>query len=280
MQIASFRTDGSDTYGVVRQENVIEASETFREQYPDLRAVLAADALAALAADSGGKQHALADIEYLPSIPSPDKVICVGTNYRPHVAEMGVEVPDYPLLFVRFAGSQTGHRQPLIRPAASTKYDFEGELAVVVGRPARHVRRDTAHEYIAGYCCFMDGTARDWQAHTTQYTPGKNFHQSGAMGPHLVTCDEIPDPTQLRLETRINGEMMQTGGLDELIFDIPALLEYCSTFTELLPGDVIATGTPGGVGVARNPPLWLTPGDRVTVEVKGVGRLENVVQGD
>ena len=280
MQIASFRVDGRSTYGIVQQDSVTEASRTFREQYPDLRAVLTADALLALGADSGGKPYALVDIEYLPTIPHPDKIICVGTNYRPHVVEMGAEVPDYPLLFVRFAGSQTGHRQPLVHPAASTQYDFEGELAVVIGRPTRHIGRGSAYDCIAGYCCFMDGTARDWQTHTTQYTPGKNFHQSGAMGPHLVTCDEVPDPTDLRLETRINGEVRQSGRLDELIFDIPALLEYCSTFTELLPGDVIATGTPGGVGVARNPPLWLTPGDRVTVDVEGVGRLENVVHAD
>lgn len=278
MRVASFKKNGRETYGVVRGESVREASNALREQYPDLRAVLTADALAALAADEVGTESALAEIEYLPLIPNPDKVLCVGINYRPHVEEMGRQMPDYPMLFVRFACSQAGQGQPIVRPAATERYDFEGELGVVVGRRARHVSRDSAFDHIAGYCCFMDGTARDWQNHTSQFTPGKNFYQSGAMGPHLVTRDEIGDPASLRLETRVNGEVMQAGGLDELIFDIPALIEYCSTFTELLPGDVIATGTPGGVGAARNPPVWLRAGDRVTVDIGAVGRLENDVR--
>jgi len=278
VRVASYRIGDRETYGVLNGQTVKEASEPFRRRFPDLRSVLAADALALLEADSGGAASALTDIDYLPVIPNPDKVICVGVNYLPHIQEWRGEAPDHPLLFVRFAGSQVGHRQPLVCPAASTMYDFEGELAIVIGRPARHVKRDSAYNYVAGYCCFMDGTVRDWQDHTSQFTPGKNFHKSGAMGPHLVTRDEIDDPTGLRLETRVNGEIMQTGGLDELIFDIPALIEYCSTFTELLPGDVIATGTPGGVGAARNPPRWLASGDRVSVEIDSVGRLENVVR--
>ena len=280
MKIASFETDGRRTYGVVKGDAIVEASSGFRKRHPDLRAVLAADALAELAGDADGESIDVASIDYLPTIPNPDKVICVGINYRPHLEEMGRTQPDHPLIFVRFAGSQTGHEQPIVRSRATEQFDFEGELGVVIGRAARHVSRDAAFEYIAGYTCFMDGTARDWQKHTTQFTPGKNFHLSGAMGPALVSRDEVPDVTALTLQTRVNGVVMQEGRLSELIFDIPTLIEYLSTFTELLPGDVIATGTPGGVGAARTPPVWLADGDEVAVDIAGIGVLVNQVRAD
>ena len=230
--------------------------------------------------DANGESIDVASIDYLPTIPNPDKVICVGVNYRPHLEEMGHTPPDHPVIFVRFAGSQAGHGQPIVSSRATERYDFEGELGVVIGRPARYVNRDAAFDYIAGYTCFMDGTARDWQKHTTQFTPGKNFHRSGAMGPNLVSRDEVPDVTNLALQTRINGVVMQEGRLNELIFDIPYLIEYLSTFTELLPGDVIATGTPGGVGAARTPPVWLADGDEVAVDISGIGVLVNQVRAD
>lgn len=280
MQIASFRKDNESTYGVVAGDKVIAVSGSFKARFPDLRAVLAGDALGELAADTGGGAVAIAETEFLPTIPNPDKVLCVGINYRPHVEEMGRQIPERPMIFVRFAGGQVGHGQPVLRPRVSERFDYEGELAVVIGRRARHVARADAWDVIAGYSCFMDGTVRDWQNHTSQFTPGKNFHRSGSMGPFLVTRDEVPDVTALKLETSVNGEVMQRGALDELIFDIPALIEYCSTFTELLPGDVIATGTPGGVGAARTPPVWLKDGDRVTVAIGGVGRLENPVRDE
>jgi len=277
VQIASFKLADRMSFGFVSGDNIIEASEGFRRQFPTLRAVLAGDALGQLESDGGGAAFPVADVEFLPTIPNPDKVLCVGINYRPHVEEMGRAMPERPMIFVRFAGSQVGHGQAVLQPAASEQYDFEGELAVVIGRRARHVDRAAAEDVIAGYCCFMDGTARDWQNHTSQFTPGKNFHRSGSMGPYLVTPDAVADVSRLRLETRVNDELMQSGCLDELIFDIPALVEYCSTFTELLPGDVIATGTPGGVGAARSPQVWLKTGDRVSVNIEGIGYLENVV---
>ena len=280
MKFASFEADGRRTFGVVRDDSLIEASEAFRARYADLRAVLAADALSDLAAESGGQAFDAFSVEYLPTIPNPDKVICVGVNYRPHLEEMGREPPDHPVIFVRFAGSQTGHGQPIIRPRASSQYDFEGELGVVIGRAARDVSRDAALDYVAGYTCFMDGTARDWQKHSTQFTPGKNFHHSGSMGPYLVSRDEVPDVTSLALQTRVNGAVMQEAHVSELIFDIPFLIEYLSTFTELLPGDVIATGTPGGVGAARTPAVWLDDGDEVAVDIAGIGVLVNPVRGD
>ncbi len=280
MKFASFVADGRRTYGVVNGDAIVEASTEFREQHPDLRAVLTAGALADLATETGGQAVDASSVEYLPTIPNPDKVICIGINYRPHLEEMGHSPPDHPVIFVRFAGSQTGHQQPIVRSRATERFDFEGELGVVIGRPARHVSRDAAFDYIAGFTCFMDGTARDWQKHSSQFTPGKNFQQSGAMGPALVTTDEVPDVTALTLQTRVNGVVMQEGRLSELIFDIPTLIEYLSTFTELLPGDVIATGTPGGVGAARTPPVWLADGDEVAVDIAGIGVLVNQVRAD
>lgn len=279
MRVASFVIAGRQTYGVVSSESVTEASAAFRERFPDLRSVLGKGALDELASDSGGNALSESDINYLPTIPNPDKVICVGANYRPHLEEMGHDLPKHPLIFVRFAGSQTGHRQTLLRPQASKRYDFEGELAVIVGKRAWQVPRASAYDCIAGYSCFMDGTARDWQRHSSQFTPGKNFQSSGSLGPFLVTCNEVPDPAKLTLQTRLNGEVMQQGQLSELIFDIPYLIEYLSTFAELLPGDVIATGTPGGVGAGRKPPIWLQPDDQIIVDIPGVGTLSNAVGG-
>jgi len=280
MKIASFESGGRRTYGLVQGGTVTEAGSAWRERYPDLRSVLDDDALAHLADECTGPALELEDTNVLPVIPDPDKILCIGVNYRPHVEEMGRDVPEKPVVFVRFAGSLVGNRQPVIRPAVSEQYDYEGELAVVIGRPARHVRRADAWNHIAGYTCFMDGSVRDWQRHTMQFTPGKNFHRSGSTGPYLVTRDEVPDPSALVLETRVNGALRQSGSLAELIFDIPFLIEYCSTFAELLPGDIIATGTPGGVGAARKPPVWLKNGDRVAVEIGGIGRLENTVRDE
>ena len=207
------------------------------------------------------------------------KILCVGVNYRPHIEEMGREVPDHPVVFVRFPESLVRDGEAIIRPSVSEQFDFEGELAVVIGREAHRVARDEALECVAGYCCFMDGSVRDWQRHTMQFTPGKNFDRSGAIGP-MVSASEIPDPTILELTTRVNGEVMQQGRVADLVFDIPALIEYCSTFTTLQPGDIIATGTPGGVGAARKPPVWLQDGDLVEVEISHIGVLTNPVRDE
>jgi 2-keto-4-pentenoate hydratase/2-oxohepta-3-ene-1,7-dioic acid hydratase in catechol pathway len=210
---------------------------------------------------------------------STPKILCVGVNYRPHIEEMGRDIPDYPVVFTRFASSLVGPGEPVIRPLASEQFDFEGELAIVIGKPARHVSRGDALDYVAGYCCFLDGSVRDWQRHTGQFTAGKNFDRSGAIGP-MVPAADVPDHTALELTTRVNGEVMQRGRVGDLVFDIPQLIEYCSTFTELRPGDVIATGTPGGVGAARTPPVWLRDGDLVEVEISGIGVLRNPVRDE
>lgn len=277
MQLVSFEHDGQPCYGIADGDRVREASFEFRQRYPDLRAVIAARAEIELSGNVGGANHIASDVRFVPVIPNPDKILCVGVNYRPHIEEMGRRVPDYPVVFVRFPNSMVGHNEPILRPGASEQFDFEGELAVVIGKRARHVSRETALDYVAGYCCFLDGSVRDWQRHTSQFTPGKNFDESGAMGPCIATADEIPDPSVLKLTTSVNGEVMQLGQVSDLVFDIPTLIEYCSTFAQLLPGDVIATGTPGGVGAARTPPAWLTPGDTVEVEIPGVGLLRSPV---
>ena len=207
------------------------------------------------------------------------KILCIGVNYRPHIEEMGREVPKYPVVFVRFASSLVGDGEPIIRPQVSEQFDFEGELALIIGKSARHVSREDAFRHIAGYCCFLDGSVRDWQRHTGQFTAGKNFERSGAIGP-MVPAADIEDPAKLELTTRVNGEVMQKGKVADLVFDIPALVEYCSTFAELSPGDVIATGTPGGVGAARTPPVWLRDGDLVEVEIPGLGVLSNPVRDE
>ena len=277
MKLVSFEWDGKSGYGIVIDEKVHAATDRFGARYSDLRSVIAAGAIRELAGHVVDTGQAVDEVSLLPPVPNPEKILCVGVNYRPHIEEMGREIPDHPVIFVRFPRSIVGHQAPILRPRVSSQYDFEGELAVVIGQRARYVRRENALDVVAGYTCFMDGSVRDWQRHTMQFTPGKNFDNSGAMGPCIVSSDEIPDPTRLQLTTRVNGEIMQRGRLAELVFGIPDLIEYCSTFSELTPGDIIATGTPGGVGAARTPPVWLTEGDRVEVEIDAIGVLASPV---
>lgn len=278
MRFASYRIQGQPAYGLVQEGSLLRPTEDFCARFPDLRSVLKAGALAeAKQAAQNGVQHSFDAVAFDPVIPEPGKILCVGANYLSHMKEMGRVVPDYPWLFVRFSDSQVGHEQPMIRPAASEKYDFEGELAVIIGREGRHIASEDALNYVAGYSCFNDGTLRDFQEHGSQFTPGKNFYHSGSFGPWLVTVDEIPDPTQLTLETRLNGQSMQTAPISDLRFGIGELIEYCSTFSLLQPGDVISTGTTGGVGFARKPPVWMQPGDVIEVEISGIGVLRNPI---
>lgn len=217
------------------------------------------------------------DVRLLPPLTPGARILCVGVNYDLHRQEMGREVPEHPVIFVRFASSLVGHREALWAPRSSSRFDYEGELAVIVGRGGRHISRERALEHVAGYACFNDGSVRDWQRHTHQFTPGKNFDRSGAFGPHLVTAEEVPDPQALRLTTRVNGELVQDARTSAMTYPVAELIRYASAFMTLEPGDVIATGTPAGVGDKRTPPLYLGPGDRVVVEIEGVGRLENEV---
>jgi 2-keto-4-pentenoate hydratase/2-oxohepta-3-ene-1,7-dioic acid hydratase in catechol pathway len=279
MKLASFQYAGTQSYGVVDGADVIDLAPIASRIGKTLKDALSPNSLSDIKefVRTASGRIPLADIEFLPVIPDPAKILCVGINYLSHVKETGREIPKYPMIFTRYADSQAGHRQPIIRPAVSEKLDFEGELAVVIGRKARHVKAAQAFDYVAGYSCYNDGTVRDWQRHSIQFIPGKNFPSTGGFGPWLVTADEVGDPSQLTLITRLNGDVVQEAKTDDLIFSVPALIEYCSTFTELHPGDVIITGTTGGVGAFREPPLWMKAGDVVEVEISRIGTLANPI---
>jgi 2-keto-4-pentenoate hydratase/2-oxohepta-3-ene-1,7-dioic acid hydratase in catechol pathway len=269
MKLASFRIGDRSTWGVIENEEAVDVGSLLKDRYPDLKSAIAADALpAARDATREAKRYPTAGITWLPVIPNPDKILCIGLNYETHRKETGRSEVENPTVFGRFANSQTGHLANIIRPKLSHDLDFEGELAIIIGKPGRH---------IAGYACYNEGSVRDFQRHTHQFTPGKNFPETGAFGPWMMTPDELGDVTPLRLQTRVNGQIVQDATIDQMIFDIPRQIEYCSSFTRLEPGDVIATGTPGGVGARRNPPLWLKPGDIVEVEIDRLGVLRNGV---
>ncbi len=280
MRLVSFELGARASWGLATDNGIIDVGRHTGGRFPDLTALLAADEdLRALKQfEHLPADYGLDEVRYLPVIANPAaRVLCVGVNYLPHIREMGHEPPDHPLVFLRLPSSLTGHNQPLLRPLVSGQFDYEGELAVVIGRPARYVSRDKALDVVAGYSIVNDGSVRDFQKHSSQFTAGKNFPASGALGPWMVTADSIPDPAGLHLTTRLNGQVVQDSPVSELCFDVPALIAYCSTWTRLLPGDVISTGTPGGVGAARTPPLWLQPGDCVEVEVDRIGVLRNTI---
>ncbi|WP_315763488.1 fumarylacetoacetate hydrolase family protein [Bradyrhizobium sp. SZCCHNS2005] len=276
MKFASFTIDNSPSWGLVEGDDIADLGAVLRDRFPDLKSAIAADALTeAAAAAPGAPRHPLAAIGFLPVIPNPDKILCIGLNYETHRKETGRTEVENPTVFGRFANSQTGHRTNIVRPRVSTDLDFEGELAIIIGKPGRYIAREDAWQHIAGYACYNEGSVRDFQRHTHQFTPGKNFPATGAFGPWLVTADEIDDLGPLKLQTRLNGQIVQEATISQMIFDIPRQVEYCSSFTRLEPGDVIATGTPGGVGSRRTPPLWMKPGDVVEVEIDRIGLLCN-----
>jgi 2-keto-4-pentenoate hydratase/2-oxohepta-3-ene-1,7-dioic acid hydratase in catechol pathway len=281
MKLATLRDGASTTWGMVQAEGVQLAPPALRERYPALRDVLAAGAVSALPALLASEPiRDPAGLRFAPVIPDPARIICVGVNYLEHIHEMGRERPDYPTLFTRFPDSLVGHEEPIVRPRLSAQYDYEGELAIIIGKSARYVRAADALDYVAGYTCFLDGSVRDWQRHTSQFIPGKNFPATGSCGPWVVTTDEIPDPARVVLQTRVNGEVLQQAPVSDLCFDVRHIVEYCSSFCLLNPGDIIATGTPSGVGFARQPPRWLTPGDTVEVDISGIGVLRNPVTAE
>lgn len=279
MRLVSFDNAGRAGWGCINDAGVADLGAA--TGHADLRAAIAAGPLAELhAAVAEAPLLDAARLRWLPLITAPEKILCIGLNYRMHVEETGREDSDYPTIFTRFANSQIGHDQPVPKPAVSAKFDYEGELAVVIGRGGRHIRAEDALAHIAGYACYCDFSVRDWQFHTTQFTPGKNFPGTGAFGPWLVSADEIGDPGALDLRTRVNGETVQDANTRDMIFPIPELIRYISSFTALTPGDVIVTGTPGGVGSRRVPRLWLKPGDVVEVEIEKLGTLHCPIGSD
>jgi 2-keto-4-pentenoate hydratase/2-oxohepta-3-ene-1,7-dioic acid hydratase in catechol pathway len=276
MKFASFKINGTPTWGLIDGAEAFDLGALTRDRFADLKSVIAAGALAEVAAAAAkAARYPLKEITWLPVIPNPDKILCIGLNYETHRKETGRTEVENPTVFGRFANSQTGHLANIIRPLVSKDLDFEGELAVIIGKPGRHIARAAAWDHIAGYACYNEGSVRDYQRHTHQFTPGKNFPETGAFGPWMVTPDEAGDVAPLRLQTRLNGQVVQDATISQMIFGIPQQIEYCSSFTRLEPGDVIVTGTPGGVGARRTPPLWMKPGDVVEVEIDRIGLLRN-----
>jgi 2-keto-4-pentenoate hydratase/2-oxohepta-3-ene-1,7-dioic acid hydratase in catechol pathway len=280
MSFVSFEISGQQTYGLWKDEgNWIQVPQVFQAEYPNLKSVIAANKLDECEAliRQSGKNVTASQAHLLPVIPNPSKIFCIGLNYKTHVAETKRADSEYPAIFTRFADSLTAHNAPLPRPKETQRFDFEGELAVIIGKGGRNISQAQALDHIAGYACFNDGTARDWQRHTHQWIPGKNFPSTGPLGPYMATRQEIPDVNQLTLESRLNGEVMQHASVADLIYTLPVIIEYLSGFTNLSPGDVIATGTPGGVGDRREPPVYMKAGDVIEVEITGLGTLRNVV---
>lgn len=271
MRLVSYRTAQGDGYGWVEADRIHPLHAT-----PGAAATLADWLASGATAQPAAQTLPFASVELLPPIPAPGKIFCVATNFH-EPARADQPAPDYPLVFTRFGDSLVGHGAELRLPQDTEKFDYEGEVAVIIGRPGFRIPRERAMSHVAGYACFNDASARDWQRHSTQFTPGKNFWRSGSFGPWLVSADDVPNPAALRLETRVNGVKKQAVSLADFIFDIPWLIAYLSSFSPLAPGDVIATGTPSGFGATRRPPEFLRPGDTVEVEVSGLGLLRNRV---
>ncbi len=277
MKLVSYAAGGKHSYGVAVDGGVVDLSSRISAKYPDLKALIAGNGFAEAAKAVAGQKpdHSLDAIAFDPVIPNPEKIICVGLNYKAHREETGRAPTENPALFIRFTDTQTGHNQPIVLPKNSHMLDYEGELAVIIGKGGRDVAAKDALSIIAGYSIYNDGSIRDFQNHTPQWAPGKNFPKTGGFGPWMVTADDLGDPTQLTLETRLNGNTMQKTTTDLMLFDIPTTIEYITKFTELRPGDVISTGTPGGVGFKRNPQVFMKAGDTCEIEISKIGTLVN-----
>lgn len=282
MRLASFSVNGVASWGVAVSDGIIDAGKRL-DGFPTLRAALAGNGLSearALVESGLGADYPIDGILFDPVIPDPGVILCIGLNYEEHRVETKRERSGNPTVFARYPRSQVGHGRPMLRPPESSMFDYEGELAIVIGQSCRRVSAEDAMSVVAGYACYNDGSIRDFQRHSSQFHPGKNWPGTGAFGPWLVTANEIEDHRNLTIETRLNGKVVQSAGLDQLIFTLPDLIAYCSTWTDLYPGDVIVTGTPGGIGSARTPPLWLAAGDLVEVDIPGIGLLINRIEDE
>lgn len=305
MRLVSFRRKGAVRLGAELDGGVIDLNQVYAawladrgEADAEARAatVVPPDILAFLAAGEPALDAAREAIEFatahaelrlparemelLPPVPRPPKIICVARNYGEHAAEANLNVLEHPNLFIRFAQSLIPHEAPILVPKVSTNVDWEAELAVIIGRPGKHVAKEAALDHVAGYSVFNDVSIRDWQLRVPQFGAGKNFDASGPFGPALVTKDEVPDPQALKIELELNGEVMQSASTADMVFSVADLIEHISAFATLEPGDVIATGTPSGVGFVRKPPRFLEPGDTVRIEIERVGVLENPVAAE
>jgi len=282
MRLLTFDAGAGPRVGLANDSGIVDL--TARLGTASLRQLIA-DGQIEAAAGHGGEapDHGLDDINYLPVIPDPAHIFCIGVNYADHLQEaIDAGLPrsktEHPPLFLRFAETLVGHRQPILRSPKVTQLDYECELAVIIGTQGRYIEKENALEHVAGYACFNEASARDWQFHTTQITPGKNFFGTGGFGPWMVTADEIPDPQNLNIATRLNGETLQDANTRDMIFDVVSIIEYVSNLVPLLPGDVIASGTPAGVGFSRDPQIFMQPGDTCEIEIERVGTLVNPIE--
>ncbi|HKI97248.1 MAG TPA: fumarylacetoacetate hydrolase family protein [bacterium] len=279
MRLMSFEHDGHAAYGAVTDGGVVDLHRRVGQRWPTLCDALRAEALDELRQTAAGQpaDYPLEAVSFLPVIPNPGKIFGIGMNYAEKQKEWA-HTKDTPNLFIRFADSQVGHNHPVLKPRVSDHLDFEGELAVIIGKAGRHIPEAQALQHVAGYAPYLDGSVRDWQQHST--CTGKNFPSTGGFGPWMATGDEIPDPGRMTLTTRLNGQVMQHATTDQLIFTVPFLIAYLSTFTPLSPGDVIATGSPAGVGAKRTPPLWMKPGDVIEVQIDPIGTLRHPIAAE
>ncbi len=277
MRLVSYVKTGQQSFGMLVPGGLIDLADV--TGCKTLKEAIASGVLEMLSEDidTPPAEFSLADVTLLPVIPDPAKIMCIGVNYHDHRKETGRPKVDHPTVFVRYPDSQIAHRQPLIKPSRSERFDFEGEMAIVIGEGGRNITKDTALNHVAGYACYVDGSVRNYQRHSSQFLPGKTFPGTGAFGPCLVTPDEVGDYRDLVLQTRLNGETVQEAPLSDMIFPVEELIEYCSQFTPLSAGDVIVTGTPGGVGDKREPPLYMQEGDVLEVEIGLLGTLVNPV---
>lgn len=278
MKLMCYRHAGRPALGAVMGDRVVDVSAAA----PDLATALdpAGIEAARRLADSAAITHALTDVEPLMPIAAGARIFCVGLNYAGHIREMGYEMPEFPAIFMRTHASLAAHGADIVKPSVSDQYDYECELTAVIGRAARYVPEAVALDHVAGYTIMNEGSVRDWQRRGPQVTPGKNFDRSGALGPWIATAEDIPDPARLTLETRVDGEVRQRSPTDDMVFSVPYLISYISTFCELQPGDLISTGSPSGSAAGFDPPRWLAPADVVEMEVPEIGVLRNRVAAE
>ncbi|HUC62934.1 MAG TPA: fumarylacetoacetate hydrolase family protein [Alphaproteobacteria bacterium] len=278
MKLMSYEYQGKASYGAVKDGGVVDLGRRI-PGCATLKALLAAGGLAEAAkiAAREAPDARLDQVKYLPLIPDPNKILAIGLNYSDHAAETGMKPPAKPIIFPRWPDSQVGHEEALVKPAESDQFDYEVELCIVIGKPARRVSVEKALDYVAGYTVYNDGSIRDWQFHTSQWAPGKNFPRSGSVGPWLVTSDEVGDTSNLKIMARLNGQTMQNGSTSKLIFTPREIVSYASSCMNLSPGDLIPTGTPPGVGFVRKPPVFMKAGDVIECEIERIGTLRNKV---
>jgi 2-keto-4-pentenoate hydratase/2-oxohepta-3-ene-1,7-dioic acid hydratase in catechol pathway len=279
MKLLSFVRLGKPGFGAVVRDGIVDLTGKLDPDINTLKQLISLNMEDQAEEYIAGKTKDLSfsDITFLPVIPDPEKIMCIGLNYLEHKKETGRPDVDNPTIFTRFADSQVAHLQPMIKPDNSDRFDYEAEMAIVIGKGGRFISEDDALKHIAGYACYNDGSIRNYQRHTSQFTPGKTFPGTGGFGPYMVTPSEVRDYRELPIELRLNGNIMQKAKLSDLIFPIPRLISYISEFTALSSGDVIVTGTPGGVGDKRKPPVYMVPGDVVEVDIGLLGVLRNPV---